>query len=99
MVLVLESNLAFESQHLMHALASKGVQNWMALSEGAGGGVGWLTTNDRKEVTCRVKRERRPCDPYLYNDAFSCDRQCAFSYEMHFVLDASHSTRSLYASQ
>ena len=50
MVLVLESNLAFESQHLMHALAAKGVKNWVALSEGAGGGVGWLTTNDRKEV-------------------------------------------------
>ena len=49
-VLVLESNLAFESQHIMHALQRNQIRRWVALSEGAGGGVGWLTTNERKEV-------------------------------------------------
>lgn len=42
-VLVLESNLAFEAQHLMHALTRNNVRKWVALSEGAGGSVGWLT--------------------------------------------------------
>ena len=42
-VLVLESNLAFESQHLLHALNLANVPNWVALSEGQGGTLGWLT--------------------------------------------------------
>jgi len=49
-VLVLESNLAFEAQHLMHALTANNVRRWVALSEGQGGTVGWLTTNERKEA-------------------------------------------------
>jgi hypothetical protein len=53
-VLVLESNLAFEAQHLMHALTRNNVRKWVALSEGAGGAVGWLTTNERKEVSCNI---------------------------------------------
>ena len=43
-VLVLESNLAFESQHLLHALNLANVPNWVALSEGQAGTLGWLTT-------------------------------------------------------
>ena len=39
-------------QHLMHAMSQNGVRRWVALSEGAGGTVGWLTTNERKEVCC-----------------------------------------------
>ena len=42
-VLVLESNLAFESQHLLHSLEANGVKNWVSMSEGAGGTLGWLT--------------------------------------------------------
>ncbi len=42
-VLVLESNLAFESQHLLHALEAAGVKNWVSLSEGQQGSLGWLT--------------------------------------------------------
>lgn len=47
-VLVLESNLAFEAQHIVHALnlakeRGKFSGNWVALSEGAGGTIGWLT--------------------------------------------------------
>jgi hypothetical protein len=42
-VLVLESNLAFEAQHIVHAINSAGIKRWVALSEGAGGSLGWLT--------------------------------------------------------
>ena len=74
-VMVLESNLAYEAQHvhplglerlprfppshtysqkrpsgfrcrqIIHALNRYKVPSWVALAEGAGGGVGWLTTN------------------------------------------------------
>lgn len=47
-VLILESNLAFESQHLLHALEAANVKNWVSLSEGQQGSLGWLTTNERK---------------------------------------------------
>ena len=57
-VLVLESNLAFEAQHLMHAMNQNGVRRWVALSEGAGGTVGWLTTNERKEVCCSLTKHK-----------------------------------------
>ena len=52
-VLLLESNLAFESQHIIHYLQEQNVPKWVALSEGAGGSLGWLTTNERKEVCMR----------------------------------------------
>jgi hypothetical protein len=42
-VLILESNLAFESQHLLHALEAANVKNWVSLSEGQQGSLGWLT--------------------------------------------------------
>jgi hypothetical protein len=47
-VLILESNLAFESQHLLHALENANVKNWVSLSEGQQGSLGWLTTAERK---------------------------------------------------
>ena len=50
-VLVLESNLAFESQHIMHALNNNRVTKWVALSEGAAGSVGWLTVRKRAGAT------------------------------------------------
>jgi len=56
-VLILESNLAFEAQHIMHNLNERGVKRWIALSEGAGGTVGWLTTNERKESMCFMLRD------------------------------------------
>lgn len=37
--------LRFEAQHLMHALSRNNVRKWVALSEGAGGTVGWLTVS------------------------------------------------------
>lgn len=42
------SNLAFESQHLLHALEGAGVKRWVSLSEGQQGALGFLTTNERK---------------------------------------------------
>lgn len=56
-VLILESNLAFESQHLLHALETAGVKNWVSLSEGQQGSLGWLTTHERKEQMCLLLRE------------------------------------------
>ena len=56
-VLILESNLAFESQHLLHALEAAGVKNWVSLSEGQQGSLGWLTTNERKQQMCLLLRE------------------------------------------
>ena len=54
-VLIFESNLAFESQHLLHALEANGVKNWVSLSEGQQGSLGWLTTNERKVRTRPVE--------------------------------------------
>lgn len=42
----------FESQHLLKAFERHNVKRWVALSEGAGGALGWLTTHERKEVRC-----------------------------------------------
>jgi len=47
-VLIFESNLAFESQHLLHALEGAGVKRWVSLSEGQQGTLGFLTTAERK---------------------------------------------------
>lgn len=53
------SNLAFESQHLLHAVEAAGINNWVSLSEGQQGTLGWLTTNERKvRYTLRQKYER-----------------------------------------
>ena len=51
------SNLAFESQHLLHAIEAARVKNWVSLSEGQQGTLGWLTTAERKESMCLLMRE------------------------------------------
>jgi len=56
-VLIFESNLAFESQHLLHAVERAGIKNWVSLSEGQQGTLGWLTTNERKQQMCLLLRE------------------------------------------
>ena len=56
-VLSFESNLAFESQHLLHAITESGFAKWVSLSEGAHSGLGWLTTADRKEAMALQLRE------------------------------------------
>ena len=40
----------FESQHILHYISEQNVPKWVALAEGAGGALGWLTTNERKEA-------------------------------------------------
>ena len=47
----------FESQHLLKAFERNNVKKWIALSEGAGGTLGWLTTNERKEAMCLQVRD------------------------------------------
>lgn len=54
-VLIFESNLAFESQHLLHALENNGVKNWVSLSEGQQGSLGWLTTNGVRPAQLRMR--------------------------------------------
>jgi len=49
--------LAFESQHLLHAVEAAGIKNWVSLSEGQQGTLGWLTTNERKQQMCLLLRE------------------------------------------
>ena len=49
-VLCLESNLAFECQHIVHSIQAAGVKKCLALQEGAGNTIGWLTV--RKHSLC-----------------------------------------------
>lgn len=56
-VLCLESNLAYEAQHIIHTLQQAGLKKWVALQEGAGQTLGWLTTNERKESMCMQLRD------------------------------------------
>ena len=42
-VFCLESNLAYESQHILHACERAGLKRWVALQEGAQNSLGWLT--------------------------------------------------------
>lgn len=56
-VMILESNLAFESQHILHALGEANVKKWLALAEGPGGSLGLHTTAGRKEEYTLLLRE------------------------------------------
>lgn len=51
--LLFRSNLAYEAQHIIHTLQEQGLKKWVALQEGAANTLGWLTTNERKEVSNR----------------------------------------------
>ena len=55
-VLILESNLAFESQHLLHAVEAAGIKNWVSLSEGQQGTLGWLTVRRGYQPPCSQPR-------------------------------------------
>jgi hypothetical protein len=63
----------FEAQHLLHAINRHGVRKWVALSEGAGGGIGWLTTNERKEAMCLQLREALRIGNIVLHDNFVCN--------------------------
>ena len=64
------SNLAFESQHLLHALEANGIKNWVSLSEGQQGSLGWLTTAERKEQMCLLLREAMNVGRIALSDFF-----------------------------
>jgi hypothetical protein len=72
LVFCLESNLAFESQHLIHAIQEAGVKKWMALTEGAGSTLGWLTTNERKEAMMFSLRDALSVGSIHLSDEFFC---------------------------
>ena len=49
------------------------MQKWVALSEGQGGTIGWLTTNERKEAMCFQLRDAlRVGNIFLSEEFFSC---------------------------
>ena len=62
-VLILESNLAFESQHLLHALEAAGVKKWVSLSEGQQGALGWLTVCTAPPPFPKKPSRTRPSPP------------------------------------
>ena len=69
-VFIFESNLAFESQHLLHAVEAAGIRNWVSLSEGQQGTLGWLTTNERKQQMCLLMREAMTVGKIAISDYF-----------------------------
>lgn len=69
-VVVAESNLGFESQHLLHALKNASVKKWMALTEGPQGGLGLLTTAERKEQYCLLLREAMSVGSISFHRSF-----------------------------
>ena len=56
-VLILESNLGFEAQHLMHAIQAAKLPRWLVLTETSSGAPGWETTHARKETMCIQVRD------------------------------------------
>ena len=42
---------------MLKAFERNNIKRWVALSEGAGGTLGWLTTNERKEAMCLQVRD------------------------------------------
>ena len=69
-VCIFESNLAFESQHLLHALEAAGIKRWCSLSEGQQGSLGFLTTNERKEQMALLLREALTVGKIAFHDKF-----------------------------
>ena len=69
-VLNFESNLAFESQHLLHHLSEMNVRNWVSLAEGAHNELGWLTTHARKEAMALQVREALRVGKLSYSPFF-----------------------------
>lgn len=68
-VLCLESNLGFESQHLLHYLQESNFPRWVSMAEAARGELGWLTTGVTKEKMALALREalQQNCISYHQN--------------------------------
>jgi len=60
----------FEAQHIVHAIQKEGIRKWVALQEGAGNSLGWLTTNERKEAMCLQLREALRVGNISFNQHF-----------------------------
>lgn len=69
-VMSFESNLAFESQHLLHHLHSVNFKKWVSMSEGAHNGLGWLTTHGRKESMALLLREAMRVGKISFHPSF-----------------------------
>jgi len=69
-VLSFESNLAYESQHLLHHLQINKFQRWVSLAEGAHNQLGWLTTHSRKEGMALQLRESLRVGKIAYSPHF-----------------------------
>lgn len=64
--------IRFESQHILHAMTSAGMKMWVAMGEGRGGELGFLTTNERKEEMCLLLREAMKCFRICLHKQFVC---------------------------
>lgn len=69
-VLCLESNLGFESQHLLHYLQESNFPRWVSLAEAARGELGFLTTNSTKEKMALALREALQQSAISYHAGF-----------------------------
>lgn len=69
-VLCLESNLGFESQHLLHYLQESNFPRWVSLAEAARGELGFLTTNSTKEKMALALREALQQSAISYHTNF-----------------------------
>ena len=47
----------FECQHIVHEIQRRKIRKWVVLREGAGGGIGFLTTNATKEGMMMMVRD------------------------------------------
>ena len=56
-VLVPESNLGFEAQHIMLAVQRHPIEGCIPLVAGANGGIGFHTTKDTKAAMCKLLQE------------------------------------------
>lgn len=70
LVFCLESNLAYEAQHLIHCVQQNGIKKWCALTEGANQTLGWLTTNERKESMTFQVRDALAVGSIVFSDEF-----------------------------
>lgn len=76
-VLCLESNLAYEAQHIIHMLQENGLKRWVALQEGAGGTLGWLTVRARCLFRALLSRLTATLISFLYTHRPTNGRRCA----------------------
>jgi len=76
-VLIFESNLAFESQHLLHAIEANGIKNWVSLSEGQQGTLGWLTTHERKVRLAAFNLSQKHNKPFYHMNIAKTARKAA----------------------